>query len=326
MFSYRFGMLLLIGALLLTMVPAHAQENEVVTATVAVPTLNVRNAPNAWPNDADTLIGQLHAGDVVTVHQYEQVDGWNWEELTWVYVTHDASGLTGWVAGNYMTFSRPDWRAILPHADTWAALAYEVGMQFPIPFESAANGGGSSTHVHALPTGDSEVIGSIPNNAPIWVHGSGRINGKLMMYVYVEYPDGNLKGWIHSYLVQFPIFFLSFYQRIWRSGGWVAALPVIYDRDVESEFTDYPQAVLNNNAPLHLRSAPSLDAPIINAFYYEQGLEVAVQARTTHDFEGWAYITILRSGVTGWIYDPADNSFLLYEDPSARNNLPILQP
>lgn len=324
MFNYRLRTLLLLGVFLLTLTPTHAQESEVVTAIVGVETLNIRNAPNSW--DTDTLIGQLHAGDVVTVHQYEQVDAWYGEELTWVYVTHDASGLVGWVVGNYMTFSRPDWRNILPHTDTWAALAYEVGTQFPIPFETAANGAGSGTHVHALPSFDGEIIGSIPNNAPIVVYGSALINGDLSMYVYVEYPDGNLKGWVHSYLVQFPIFFLSFYQRIWQHGGWVAALPVIYTRDFESEFAAYPRAVLNNDAPLNLRAAPSLDAPTITAYSPWRDIEFAVQGRTSHDFEGWAYITNLASGVSGWMYDPADNSFLLYEDPSARANLPILQP
>lgn len=320
MFKYRFGTLLILGALLLMLTPTHAQDGEVVTATVRVSTLNVRNAPNVW--DTTTLIGQLYTGDVVTVHQYEQVDGWSSEELTWVYVTHEPSGLTGWVAGNYLTFSRPDWRNSLPHTNTWTGLGFAVGTQFPVPIATTAGNGGEGVIVHALPSLYGEQIGVLPSNSPVLVYGGALLNGIRSEFVYVETPDGLFKGWIHSFWVNFPMWYWS---REWRGVGWVAALPIIYNQDVETEYADYPHATLNNSAP-NLRAAPSLEAPIIATYYYRQGLWVAVQGRTSHDFEGWAYITVLNSGVSGWIYDPADSTFLVYEDASARANLPILQP
>lgn len=64
--------------LISTLIPinaASAQEGEVVTAEVVVDTLNVRYMPNAY-RSADTLIGQLHRGDIVTVQYYESAHTW----------------------------------------------------------------------------------------------------------------------------------------------------------------------------------------------------------------------------------------------------------
>jgi hypothetical protein len=102
--------------------------------------------------------------------------------------------------------------------------------------------------------------------------------------------------------------------------SWVRALPVIFNHDFIAEYHDYPQATLRREW-INLREAPSFDAPVKIEIYNYISRGVAIQGRTSHDFEGWAYVILLESGVSGWIYDPADNSFLDYQ---GRATVPLI--
>ncbi len=316
--------------------PIQAQDNSApITATVTVENLYIRYAPTNiyWLDEDSTLIGQLHYGDEVIVHSYEGVRSYYSanRDYPWVYVSHEASGLTGWVYSRYLYFSDDNWQEILPHVDTWYDLGYEVSTNTQ-PFPAVVWLQGASTYLRAEPHYGAAFTYLVPPTQPVTVVGSAKING-VIRFVYVKATDSEAEGWVVSLKVR---------PAIWDAyEGWEKALPVLVERDLRVDYADYPQAtvVVNmtySSRALRVRSGPSTDSEIIEAI--PTGAHLAIHGRTNHDVEGWVYVTVIdvqdrywwdysRLGLSGWVFDPNwDAPYLRYDDGVLRTDLPILTP
>lgn len=315
----------------------HAQENSsALTATVTVENLNIRYAPTNlyWMDEDSTIIGQLHEGDVVIVHSYEGIRSYYSvnHDQPWVYVTHEASGLTGWVYSQYLVFSADNWEDVLPHVDTWYDLGYEIAENNQ-PFPAVVWLQGAGVYLRAEPYYGSAYTYLLPHTQPVTVEGSAKVNG-VIRFVYVKATDSEAEGWVASFKVR---------PAIWDAyEGWEKALPVLVERDLRVDYANYPQATVvvdisYSSRDLRVRIAPSADSTIIETI--QSGTNLAVHGRTNHDAEGWVYITVIDVpqdgywwdynvlGLSGWVFDPNwDAPYLRYDDGIQRTDLPILTP
>lgn len=338
MFSRKFYFIILSLVILSSILPYHAtyaQENSTtITATVTVQNLNIRYAPTNtyWLDEDSTLIGQLHQGDVVTVLSYEGIEGYYYGTTDpWIYVTHPESGLTGWVYSQYLVFSDANWQEILPHVDTWHELGQEIA-QNNQPFPAIVWYQGAGIYLRAEPYYGSALTYLLPHTQSVTVTGAAKING-VIRFVYVEATDSEAAGWVASFKVIPAI--NDAYE------GWEKALPVFVERDLRTEFANYPTAIIVTGKTydwqtLYVRATPSTEGAILAAI--PPGMHLAVHGRTNHDTEGWVYVTVIEGqgryfrdynylGLSGWIFDPNwDAPYLKYDNGVQRSSLPIINP
>lgn len=337
MFSRKFYFIILSLALFSGFLPYHAIEAqdsaEPIIATVTVQNLNIRYAPTNfyWLDEDSTILGQLHQGDVIIVHYYENVSSYNSDpNQPWVYVTHDESNLTGWVHSRYLLFSEANWKNRLPHIDTWRELEQNIA-ESNHPFPAVVHQNGAPTHLWSEPYYGSTITYTVHPAQPVNVIGSAKING-VVRFVYVEATDGDATGWVANYKIS-PAVEDYDGRRSWEQG-----IPVLVERDFRTEFASYPIAVVASNSSsyqyysLNVRDTPSINGQIIQTL--PSGVRLAVHGRTNHETEGWVYITVIDMisfpimiGLSGWVFDPNwEAPYLRYDNDVPRSSLPIINP
>lgn len=199
----KYTFLLIMAFTLINVLPIFAQENtEIsVTAEVIYPVVNIRNAPNTSDHPyfgGDTTIGQLHMGDVVWVNAMETIP----QHRLWVYVTHDASGLTGWVVADLLLFSTVDWQRYVEQAGSTANSLIEF---------HAENTPENPIHTHIRPTTngrrqvcvnthpfEGEQAGCIPTGASVIALGAAERDGQRTCHVLIRSNDMGLEGWVYA--------------------------------------------------------------------------------------------------------------------------------
>lgn len=302
--------------LLLTILPLggiiHAQDDvsPVVTATVAVDRANIRWMPEAYFDkftDIDSRIGELHAGDRLTVLQWESVNSQYVNNQTWVYVTHAESGLTGWMRVDLLNIESATWQRDLPVIRTWSELGAFVAETAPNGLQarvSGGNGGYPSVSIRAEPYVGSQKIGEIISGSSVTVLGRALSNDLPLPYVYVRDNVTGAEGWVID-------------EGIWAIGtfseGRNAGLPVIYDVSPLEDTAGLPRITVEG---FNLRDAPGLDARI-RRFVRGTEFYAATGRNTAGD---WINVTDLSSGEVGWIA-----ALLLPEGTLDINSLPVVE-
>ena len=320
MFSRKIGLwfvILTMSAIFIPSSPSLAQDSAVVTAEVMVDTLNVRFSPRVLDirGDMATKIGELHLGDVVIVQQYETIPGrGNYAQYPWVYIVQESSGLKGWIYSEYLTLSRVDWQRYVVEVTHWADVN-RPEFDVPEPYAGKIWTQSSSIQVSSEPYEGAPIVGYVHHQDPVFIQGVARINGQYSRYIYIQQIDTGVRGWIILWHV------VSYLQ---QRNDWYSLLPVLLEHNYYEELAHLPTAVPVAFS-LNLRDYPSTSGNRLLSVSSRH--ELAVHGRTNHAQEGWVYVTILASGLSGWVYDPVwDTPYLRYQDGVTRDSLPIISP
>ena len=195
------AVILLIGMLLASGLAAiHAQDEEpVVTATVAAESANMRWMPEVYFQKLinwDSRIGELHAGDQLVVHLWEDV---SYPDHAWVYATHAESNLTGWIRSDFLSFGAADWQTDLPVIRNWTEMTVFITETAPTGLQAYVTGGsGGYDHlnVRAEPYYGAMELGEIWAGSTVTILGRALSNGLPLPYVYVRDNVTGVEGWV----------------------------------------------------------------------------------------------------------------------------------
>lgn len=287
-----------IFTLLLT--PCTAQTT--LQAEVSAFSLHVRTQPSTT---AESL-GQIPRETLVTII------GRSAESPHWVFIS---APIQGWVNADYLIFPTADWRDQLPVVDINLPSTSEPLIN-PLPPYQATVNTASGLRVRETPVYNGTVLGTLPLDAQVTVH--GRMGDCNNGWLYVTQNNGNLAGWVARRYLD-----LSPHTDLWL-------LPLLAD----GPFTPLDPirtqgqviAYVTWKYGLHLRTAPNLDAEILVSLRKNAFLQV--HGKALESSEGrWLFVTVQKTGQTGWVFQEKNYPrYVGFPKEFDLNSLPTLEP
>jgi hypothetical protein len=265
---------LLLGA---SLSPLTAQEppTSVITAEVIYPEVNLRVGASQRYNS----LALLPQGTIVEARAW---DDYATDDLAdiWVLVTVPDSGLEGWIRADLVRFSDADWMRNLARLNkqgvreaTFELIETPYQTQLTGPNRSMVYQDAAATIPLDYLLGYTEVV--VLGQSPT-----------ICGYVYIRQVDGELEGWVSAGRLMSVV----------RAGiSCSTSLSLIIEpQPIRGQMLAWATWSFN------LRLLPDPNSNIVALISYER---LVVHGRTSQEDTAWVYVTLPRTGQSGWVID-----------------------